>query len=145
MNNKMRLFQGCLHLIVATIAIYGGLAAILDPAGQWSQIVDTTFMMEPFQDHLLPGLLLFSILGIGNLLAAAIDALNWWFYPYISVGLGIILMIWLGVERMLLSTFYVTEFWLLGLAISQIVLGYLSMKKLAILPKQLGVTKRIIE
>lgn len=86
-----------LHLIVGIGAIAGGIAAILDPVAPLGASVEL-LRNAPFDTYLIPGLLLFGLVGLGNLFAAI------WFIQkrpgqgYVSGFMGSVLVIWIVVQ-----------------------------------------------
>jgi len=51
-------------------ALAGGAAAIIDPYNPFGVNADALLRHSPFTDFLIPGLLLFGVIGLGNLFAA---------------------------------------------------------------------------
>lgn len=90
-----------LHLFIGTGAMAGGLAAVTNPE---SPMGITTDMLKngPFENFLIPGLFLMLVLGMGNLLAAAftLKEHKWW--PYISGGMGDVLVFWIIIQCFIL-------------------------------------------
>lgn len=58
-----------LHLVVGIGAMFGGLAAITNPNNPVG--VPTSILKNsPFSNFLIPGIILFTVIGLGNLLSA---------------------------------------------------------------------------
>lgn len=83
--------------------IFGGIALVMDPTGSTLQIPLEWLSGSPFPDYLLPGLVLLVVLGIYPMLVSyglvKGKQLAW----YGSLLLGIALMIWLGVEILIIG------------------------------------------
>ena len=92
----LMLFQGLSGLA-------GGIGLILDPTGQSMQIPLEWLQGSPFSTYLIPGIVLFAVLGLFPL-AVFVGLLKQqrlaWF---VSLLIGIALMIWLVVEIMVIG------------------------------------------
>ncbi len=91
-----------LHLFVGIGAIGGGLAAILNPHAPLGMPVEV-LKNAPFSSYLIPGVILFAVIGLGNLLGAAALRSRWRWRGYTSFVLGWTLMIWIIVQCMMLQ------------------------------------------
>lgn len=97
---KIMLF---LHLFVAIGAIAGGSAAIISPKLPMGITVDT-LKYSPFSDFLIPGIILFVVLGIGNIFSAIMMFLKSKYQGYISSVFSFALVIWIIVQCIMLRT-----------------------------------------
>ena len=101
-----------LMLIVGCGSLYGGTNLILDPSGKRLQIPLFFLTDSPFRSFLIPGLILFFVLGLFPLLSLyglifqpKIKALDWlniykqqhWGWTY-ALYTGIMLVIWMDVQ-----------------------------------------------
>ena len=115
-----RLIMLLFHVIVGVGAVAGGLGAILSPlapAGASADLLKT----GPFETFLVPGIILFTLFGLGNL-AAAVWLLSHWQHigspgqtsgaatngscliqAYATGALGAGLMIWIVVQCLMLQ------------------------------------------
>lgn len=92
----LMLFQGLSGLA-------GGIGLILDPSGQSMQIPLQWLQGSPFSTYLIPGIVLFVVLGLFPL-AVFIGLLKQWRLAWVaSLLIGIALMIWLIVEIMVIG------------------------------------------
>ena len=123
-----------LLLLLAINALYGGSSLILDPSGDRLGIPVGLLEGSPFPDYLLPGLILFWVLGILPLLVA----LALWLEPAwramgglerllrehwarsAAVVVGIALIVWIGVQMTVLRFFLQPVLLGLGLAITAV-------------------------
>lgn len=90
-----------LHLLVGVGAIGGGLAGMLDPQaplGMPSELLQHS----PFSNYLIPGLILFSVLGLGNLFSVYMLARQSRCWPYVSSVMGLALVIFIVVQCIIL-------------------------------------------
>ena len=79
-------------------ALGGGAALMFGSRGQIIPLPLSALNGSPFDTYFVPGLILFSVLGLGSLGAAALAWHRHPLAPVAAVGIGIILLIWLAVE-----------------------------------------------
>ncbi|GHV32601.1 hypothetical protein FACS18949_04020 [Clostridia bacterium] len=95
----MRKLARALHFFVALGALAGGVMALSGAAD--------TFGIElknaPFKTFLIPGLILFTVIGLGNLCAALL--LKKKLGGYLSLLLGVIMVVWIAVQCVMLWAF----------------------------------------
>ncbi|MFT5874053.1 MAG: hypothetical protein ACI8WT_003013 [Clostridium sp.] len=72
-----------LHLFVGIGAIFGGLAAITN-SNQPLGISVEVLKNSPFSNYLIPGIILFTIIGLGNVISALLFRFKSRFQGYIS-------------------------------------------------------------
>ena len=78
--------------------LFGGGALIASPSGRLLHLPLNLLQGSPFSDYLVPGLILFTILGIGPLVVAfAVWKQRLWGW-YGTIATGGALLIWIGVE-----------------------------------------------
>jgi hypothetical protein len=104
-----------LLLLLAVGALYGGAALIVDPAGGLLGMPVTLLAGSPFRDYLLPGIILFGLLGVFPVAVA----LGLWFRPgwgwvrrfgihaawLAALGVGGALIVWILVQMTILRFF----------------------------------------
>lgn len=104
-----------LHMIVGVGAVAGGFAAISNP---WNPLGAPASMLEhsPFQNFLIPGILLFAVIGLGNLVSAAAVFFRPWYRAYVSSVFSWALVIWIVVQCVMLRSvvFLHVLFFLIG-------------------------------
>ncbi len=91
-----------LHLLVGVGAIGGGLAGMLDPRAPLGMPIEL-LQHSPFSDYLIPGLILFSVIGLGNLFGLYMLVRQSSCWPPISSGLGLALIIFIVVQCIMLQ------------------------------------------
>jgi hypothetical protein len=92
-----------LHLLVGVGAMAGGFAAISNPQNPLGVPADL-LKNSPFSDFLIPGILLFGVIGVGNVIAAVFVQRNPWYFPYISSVFGWALVIWIIVQCIMIRS-----------------------------------------
>lgn len=90
-----------LHAFIGLGAMAGGLMAILYPQGPGGMPVDV-LKNSPFTDFLIPGIILFGFIGLGNIAAAVTMLCKNRYQGYISSVMGWGLMIWIVVQCIML-------------------------------------------
>jgi hypothetical protein len=110
-------------------ALGGGAALVAGPRGEIIPLPLSALQGSPFDSYLVPGMVLFGVLGIGPLVAVALALRRHALAPAAAFGVGVALMVWLAVEIALigytneppLQPFYIV----LGTAIVVVGLGWL--------------------
>jgi hypothetical protein len=87
-----------LEVILSLGALGGGLVLILAPRGEIMPLPLSALAGSPFDTYLGPGLILFSVLGLGPLVAARLAWLRYPFAPVAAFIVGVALLIWVAVE-----------------------------------------------
>ena len=92
-----------LEVFLGLGALFGGGALILGPDGHLLGIPTTLLAGSPFASFLVPGIILFALVGIGPLLAAAITVRRQAYAPLAAVAVGLTLIGWISVEMVVLA------------------------------------------
>ena len=92
-----------LHLFVGIGALAGGLAAITNPLGPMGMPTEP-LKNSPFSNYLIPGIILFAVIGLGNIISALIILLKPRFHGYVSSVFSWALVIWIIVQCIMLNT-----------------------------------------
>ena len=79
-------------------AIGGGLALMAGPHGEVLPLPVAALAGSPFVDYFLPGAILFTVLGIGPLVAASLSWRRHPVAPLLAVAAGGALLVWLAVQ-----------------------------------------------
>jgi hypothetical protein len=83
--------------------LFGGSGLIIDPTGESLNIPLSWLEGSPFTNYLIPGLILFLLLGILPIYIAIGLFGNRFFYWLLSLILGILLLIWIVVEIIIIG------------------------------------------
>jgi hypothetical protein len=92
-----------LEVFLGIGALFGGGAFILGPDGHLLGMPTTLLAGSPFASFLLPGIVLFTLIGIAPLLAAAMTLRRQAFAPIAAVAVGLTLIGWVSVEMVVLA------------------------------------------
>lgn len=95
-------FLFALQLFVGIGAIGGGLMAILNPQGPGGMPADA-LKNSPFNNYLIPGIILFSVIGLGSIFSSVIIYFRLKFTGYISSIFSWALVIWIVVQCIMLN------------------------------------------
>jgi hypothetical protein len=87
-----------LQLFVGVMAVPVGIAMILEPNGSPIGIPHDWIAGSPFGSFLVPGVFLLTVNGAGQLAGAALVLLRHWLAPWWMGALGVGLLIWIGVQ-----------------------------------------------
>lgn len=124
--------QSVIHLIVGIGALFGGTLAIVDPYGVLFGMPVDVLKKGPFTSFLIPGLFLFCVIGLGHLISFVAVKRRLKLHPYISGGVGCILMSWILIQCYILESIHYLHviFFMTGLSESLIALYMLIELKL---------------
>lgn len=96
--NRSLLF---LHIFIGVGAMAGGLMAILNPERPGGMPAET-LEYSPFSNFLIPGIILFVVIGLGNILCALLMIYKIRYQAYISCIISAALVIWIIVQCIML-------------------------------------------
>jgi hypothetical protein len=105
-----------LHIFVGIGAIFGGLTAIINPQEPLGMSAEY-LKSSPFNNYLIPGIILFTIIGLGNIISGLMLRFKLRFQGYISSVFSCALVIWIVVQCIMLNTmaFLHILFFIIGL------------------------------
>lgn len=111
-----------LHLIVGMGAIAGGLAAILNPQEPLGMPVEA-LKNSPFTNFLIPGIILFTIIGLGNVIAALLNFYKSKYQGYISSVFSWALVIWIVVQCIMINSVHFLHITFFTIGVAEAVLS----------------------
>lgn len=91
-----------LEVFLGVGAVFGGGALVLAPDGHLLSMSTSMLAGTPFHDYLVPGAILFGIVGLGAFVAAAMTLLRMPGAPGAAMAIGVVLVGWIVVEMVLL-------------------------------------------
>jgi hypothetical protein len=92
-----------LEIFLGVGALFGGGALILAPDGHLLGMPTTILSGSPFPSYLVPGIVLFTLVGLAPLLAAALTIRRQAFAPIAAIAVGLTLIGWVCVEMVILA------------------------------------------
>lgn len=87
-------------------AIFGGGGMILDPTGASMQMPIELLEFSPFNNFLIPGIILFSVNGLFNLFVGMLGIRRNKMFPALTIVCGFLLTVWLSVQIVMIKDFY---------------------------------------
>jgi len=105
-----------LHVFVGLGAIGGGMMAILNSQGPGGMSIDA-LKNSPFSNFLIPGIILFTVIGLGNVFSSVSILFKSKYQAYISSVFSWALVIWIVVQCIMLNevVFLHILFFIIGL------------------------------
>lgn len=91
-----------LELFLGIGAMLGGGALLFAPDGHLLSMSTSLLAGTPFSDYLVPGALLFGVVGGGALVAAAMTLMRLPAAPLAAIAIGTVLAGWIAVEMVML-------------------------------------------
>jgi hypothetical protein len=104
------LFKKVIRIVLTTLLFFqaisgvtGGALLIIDPSGELISLPLSFLEKSPFNNYLIPGLILFSALGIFPVIVlfGFLNFKNW--SSMASIGIGVLLIIWIFVEILMIG------------------------------------------
>ena len=126
----IRIISICLMLLVSVNALVAGYLFIIDPSGSKLQISLSTLKNSPFDDFFVPGVILFIVNGVLNLLAAVFAIFQWRDWGQFVFFQGALLSGWIVVQVVMLRELYFLHYILGGIGLVLTVFGLYITKKL---------------
>ncbi|MDP1802945.1 MAG: hypothetical protein Q8L81_16405 [Bacteroidota bacterium] len=120
----MRIISISLMLLVALNALVAGYLFISDPSGSKLQIPVTWLQHSPFKDFLIPGIVLFTVNGILNIVAAIFAIFKWKNWPKMIYIQGLLLTSWIIIQIIMLQDLNFLHYILAGIGILLMFLGW---------------------
>lgn len=129
MHIKRFQFLGYLQIFIGMGALSGGLPMLLSPDGSNSGLNIEHLQNTPFENYLIPGILLVLIIGAGNLVGSYFSLKFKNLAGHAGIVLGFALMIWIATQMLLLGNVSWLQPIFLLLGITELVLGISVFKK----------------
>jgi hypothetical protein len=92
-----------LEIFLGIGALFGGIQFIVAPDGHLMGVPLSMLAGTPFHSFLVPGLLLFTFVGVGPIVAAAVTARRRAIGPLAALAVGLTLMGWITVEMVIFA------------------------------------------
>jgi hypothetical protein len=98
MKNIVFISQCLIQFFVGLTAVVSGAMLIVVPTGSLLQMPPDMLKATPFDDFLLPGVMLFLVIGVGHVAGGVLTMRRHRFAGYSGAALGFGLMIWIFVQ-----------------------------------------------
>jgi hypothetical protein len=122
----VRIVLGILQIFIGIGAIPAGLTMIIDPTAQGIGMSTDMLAGSPFPNFLIPGIVLFTVNGLGSLIGAFLTFKRHAFASLSAMGLGVFLMAWVVIQVSILGLPIHWLQWLyFFLGLMELVLGWL--------------------
>ncbi len=133
-----------LHMFVVIGAMAGGSAAIMNPDGPFGMPVEV-LKNSPFSNFLIPGIILFTVIGLGNIFSAIMFLFKSRFQGYISNVFSWALVIWIIVQCIMLNSIVLLHILFFTIGLIQGILSLVILFEQRLFPANLILTimKRI--
>ncbi len=125
-----------LHVIIGIGGLVGGYSAIINPMEPMGAPVEI-LKNSPFTNFLIPGLILFFILGIGNLVSAALFFKKLAYQGYISSVFSWALVIWIIVQCIMIQDIVFLHVFFFFVGIVQAFLSFLLLYERKLFPSNI--------
>lgn len=105
-------------------ALFGGGSLLYDPSGKFLQMPIAFLENSPFTNFLIPGIILFTVNGLFNVLVGILGIRKSKLFANLTVLCGILLIGWLTIQIGIIRQFYApahVPYYLLGIML--VVLG----------------------
>ena len=102
-KRRINLSLGILQAFIGVGAMFGGFGLMMDPSGVSLGMSVTLLHGTPFQNFFIPGLVLFSMNGLGTLIASYFTFTNRRFAGTLALLFGAGLMLWIVIQVALIG------------------------------------------
>ncbi len=107
MNVKFfRIFAVALLYLNGLTAIGGGMVLIIDPKGSILQLSVSLLSGSPFNNYLIPGIILLVFNGFFSLFTLYFTIKKKPYFPYLIIMQGCILFLWLSTQVIMINYFF---------------------------------------
>ncbi len=105
---KMKVYigLGALQAFIGLGALGGGFMLVRDPTGSALGLPMSFLEGSPFTDFLIPGMFLLAVNGVGSMIGAGLSFAKRRYAQEIAIVLGAILVAWIVVQVVIISSFH---------------------------------------
>jgi len=103
MNKRIFLIEGIMQAFIGIGAVIYGLLLIFDPSGSKAALPIDLLSRSPFANYLIPGILLFLVNGVGNVVSSVLSFTRNKYAGYAGILFGFALIIWIFVQVLLIG------------------------------------------
>ena len=130
MKRSTRITAVIILFFNAVSAMFGGSGLMLDPTGAAMQMPIEFLKDSPFENFLIPGIILFSVNGLFNLFVGILGLRKKKLFPVLTILCGLFLIGWLSIQIMIIKDFYAplhVPYYSVGILL--IILGFILKKQ----------------
>ncbi len=125
----MRIFAGILLLLHGMVAAVCGIVLMRDISGGEIGLQLSLLAHSPFVNYFYPGLILYTILGLGSFFTGICTLLKVRYYPWILMIIGSGIIIWIITQMIMIRLQFNLQYVIAAIGITSLVLGVLLHKK----------------
>lgn len=125
----MRIFAGILLLLHGMMAAICGIVLMRDVSGSEIGLQLSLLTHSPFVNYFYPGLILYTILGLGSFFAGVYTLLKARHYPWILMTIGSGIIIWIITQMIMIRLQFNLQYVIAAIGITSLTLGVLLYKK----------------
>lgn len=125
----MRIFAGILLLLHGMMAAICGIVLMRDVSGSEIGLQLSLLTHSPFVNYFYPGLILYTILGLGSFFAGVYTLLKARHYPWILMTIGSGIIIWIITQMIMIRLQFNLQYVIAAIGITSLILGMLLYKK----------------
>ncbi len=131
----LNIIQCTIQFLVSLGALIAGVLMMIDPSGAVFQFPPDTLRNTPFGNFVVPGIILFTINGIGQLIAGILTIKRHRFSPLVGAIFGFGLMIWIFVQVNMIGGGYTVQYVYFFIGVVETALAFLLQKQQRLNPK----------
>ena len=125
MKKLLFISQGILQIFVGATAAISGLMLIVSPSGSLLEAPVEMLKGSPFTNFLLPGVILFLVNGIGQLVASAYTLRRKPRAALIGAAFGLGLMIWIFIQVNMIGGGHILQYGYFFIGVAETSLAFL--------------------
>jgi len=125
----MRIAAGTLILLHGIIAAICGIVLMQDVSGSAIGLQLHLLDHSPFHNYFFPGLILYTILGLGSFATGICTLFRVKYYPWLLMTVGIGIIIWIITQMIMIRLQFNLQYVIAAIGIITLLLGILLRKK----------------
>lgn len=119
----MRIFAGILIFLHGIIAAYCGIILMRDISGSEIGLQLALLDNSPFADYFYPGLILYTILGLGSMLAGICSLFSVKHFPLMLIAIGSGIIIWIITQMIMIQLQFNLQYVIGSIGLITLILG----------------------
>ena len=123
MKRTVHYAGGVLQILIGIGAVVSGALLFIRPDGKYMQMSVDMLANSPFRSFLIPGMILFGIIGVGNIISAVLSFKMHRIAGFAGLFFGFGLIVWLFVQVSLIGGGNWLQYLYFSLGILELLLG----------------------